>query len=272
MAKNIGYKIISRKDTMNTIVSSAEEDTIVSSTGMDRLDKCMGGGLYASKLYGFQARKKVGKTIIMGTMSYNLNEASIPHLWIACEMSAVEIEQRHIARALGVNPIAFLKHRDGELKNDIKRYGETAKNNITYADAYYLTIDRLCELVGKAVADYQIEGFFLDYYQLVRGDRENRADHLEEVGQTLAGLVREHNIWCVTAAQLNQDGNTRGGEGLKLTADMVFTLHRDKGIKEGWLEMEESRYTPYRNVGSHNDPGITLETKGLYFTEDMWET
>tara|TARA_R110000744_G_scaffold66596_3_gene136156 strand:+ start:660 stop:1478 length:819 start_codon:yes stop_codon:yes gene_type:complete len=272
MAKSQGYKITTRDEAMQMIVSQAEDDVIVSSTGMDRLDKCMGGGLYASKLYGFQARKKVGKTIIMGTMSYNLNEASIPHLWIACEMSAVEIEQRHIARALNVNPIAFLKHRDGGLKDDVKRYRQTAKNNITYADAYYLTISRLCELVKKAVDDHQIEGFFLDYYQLVRGDRENRADHLEEVGQTLAGLVREHNIWCVTAAQLNQDGNTRGGEGLKLTADMVFTLHRDKGIKEGWLEMEESRYTPYRNVGSRRDPGITLETKGLYFTEDIWES
>ena len=269
MAK--GYKVTSREETLKTIVSHVEEDTVVTSTGLDRLDKCMGGGLYANKLYGFQARKKVGKTIIMGTMSYNINENDVPHLWIACEMSAVELEQRHIARALGVNPLAFLKHRDGALKDRIKEYQKNSKNNIIYADAYHLTVPRLCELIEQAVEDHQIEGFFLDYYQLVRGDSENRADHLEGVGQTLAGLVREHDMWGVTAAQLNQDGNTRGGEGLKLTADMVFTLHRDKGIDQAWLEMEESRYTPYRNVGSRNDPGLTLESKGLYFTEDVWE-
>ena len=39
MAKSQGYKITTRDEAMQMIVSQAEDDVIVSSTGMDRLDK-----------------------------------------------------------------------------------------------------------------------------------------------------------------------------------------------------------------------------------------
>ena len=42
------------------------------STGLRKLDEAMGGGLYPGKSYGFAARKKVGKTILAGTISCNL--------------------------------------------------------------------------------------------------------------------------------------------------------------------------------------------------------
>ena len=43
------------------------------STGLPQLDNSMGGGLFEGKMYGFSARKKGGKTLLAGTVSYNLN-------------------------------------------------------------------------------------------------------------------------------------------------------------------------------------------------------
>ena len=69
---------------------------------------------------------------------------------------------------------------------------------------------------------------------------------------------------------MNRSGNTRGGEGLKLAADQYCTLHRNKGDQGAWLEMEESRYTLYTNVGSANHPGLWLSKTGplTLLTED----
>ncbi len=71
----------------------------------------------------------------------------------------------------------------------------------------------------------------------------------------------------LVAAQVNQTGNTRGGEGLKLASDMYFTLHREKGAQGAWLEMEETRYTLYTDVGSANHPGLWLSKTGPHFVD-----
>ncbi len=71
----------------------------------------------------------------------------------------------------------------------------------------------------------------------------------------------------LVAAQVNQTGNTRGGEGLKLASDMYFTLHREKGAQGAWLEMEETRYTLYTDVGSAQEPGLWLSKTGPHFVD-----
>jgi hypothetical protein len=71
----------------------------------------------------------------------------------------------------------------------------------------------------------------------------------------------------LTAAQLNQDDNVRGGEGLKLAADAYLVLHREKEDPGAWLEMQESRYTLYANVGSETLPGLWLHKQGPHFSD-----
>ena len=66
---------------------------------------------------------------------------------------------------------------------------------------------------------------------------------------------------------MNQDGNTRGGEGLRLACDQYYTLHREKSDVRAWLEMGESRYTMYENVGSKDFPGMLLNSNGPHFCD-----
>ena len=84
-------------------------------------------------------------------------------------------------------------------------------------------------------------------------------------------MAREHGspAWPIRldAAQLNQDGNVRGGEGLKLACDQYYALHREKDEAGAWLEMEESRYTLYQHVGSASVPGIWLHKIGPHFSD-----
>jgi len=257
-----------RSDAFQSVMDGLTDPGVCSSTGMPKMDLALGGGLFAGKAYGIQARKKTGKTLLMGTMSYNMNELGIPHLWIAAEMNDKELEQRQIARAIGRTALDFLTDNI-DLASQVRAYGETAPDNIIYSNATGITIPELKELVVRAIEEQHIHGFFLDYLQLVRNVRMsgNRTEHLEDVAQTISEIVREYQVWAVVAAQLNQDHNTRGGEGMLLAFDLIFSLHRSQSSSEGWLEMKDSRYTPYRNIGSEIKPGLKLEPNGPFFSE-----
>jgi len=47
---------------------------------------------------------------------------------------------------------------------------------------------------------------------------------------------------------------------------MYLTLHREKDQDGAWLEMEESRFTAYQNVGSETMAGIWLHKIGPHFS------
>lgn len=73
-------------------------------------------------------------------------------------------------------------------------------------------------------------------------------------------------------AQINQDGNTRGGEGIRMAFDQVYQIRgvgekEDISVPERWLEMMDTRYTKWMNVGDTNGGGYTVHECGPYFVE-----
>ena len=238
-------------------------------SGLTLLDRVIGGGFFPGKCYGIAARKKVGKTVLLGTISHNLNRAGVPHLFIAAEMSDSEIEQRNMARELGINSVRFLKRDRQSLHAPAQAYAAAVPDATFYERAPGATLDEVRRMVARAVIQRGIKGVILDYWQLVGGKERHETEeyHLRAVAQFLADACRRHGIWALVAAQVNQDGNTRGGEGLKLAVDVYFTLHRDKDSDHAWLEMEESRYVLYANVGSPDVPGLRLNKLGPFFED-----
>lgn len=279
-----GHALESQSRTMHDsgrVTDSIIEDIISQvkpfSTGIKKLDDCMDGGMYPKKAYGIAARKKVGKTIMLGTVSHNLNLAGVKHLFICGEMGEKEIHQRVLARALDIYPSAF---RTGyaerpEIVQKLKDYNRQAPRNTIYLDAPAITFDRLKHVVVTAHMRHGIKGFILDYWQLVagKGGRDSEAFHLGEVAQWIAEICRKLDIWALVAAQINQDGNTRGGEGMRLAFDQVYHLQpvgQDGGditLPARWLEMMDTRYTQWANIGSPDMAGLMLNEKGLFFEE-----
>ena len=257
------------------ILHDLKTDVKPFSTGLYKLDECMDGGMYPGKAYGVAARKKVGKTILLGTVSHNLNMAGVKHLFICGEVGEKEIQQRVLSRALEIYPSAF---RTGfaerpEIMAKIRNYLTQAPKNAIYLDAPGITFDKLKHAVVTAHMRYGIKGFILDYWQLVSGKqgRDSEAFHLGEVAQWIAEIGRKLGIFSLTAAQINQDGNTRGGEGMRLAFDQVYHL-QPLGEGEGdvtmpgrWMEMMDTRYTQWANIGDRDYAGLMLNEKGLYF-------
>lgn len=241
-------------------------------TGLALLDKAMDGGLYDGKSYGFAARKKVGKTALAATISANLNQAGVKHLFICGEMSPKEIHQRVLARLASIFPTAF-RSEYGKTNNCEQKIVDAIKvapRNTLYKNAPGLTFESLRQICTIAVEKHNVKGIILDYWQLVGGKAKNQstAEHLDDVAQWIANFGRTYGVWTITMAQLNQDDNTRGGEGIRLAFDQLYQLHRERLTEPyAWLEMMETRYTPWMNIGSKEDTRMVMNDKGPFFEE-----
>lgn len=249
----------------------------VDSTGLPALDEAMGGGLFSGRTYGFCARKKVGKTTLAGTLSYNLAERGVKHLFICGEMGAKEIQERLLSRRMNVFPSAFRSNyaQSPEFQTRLADAVFQVPRAGIYQDAPGLSFDDLKRFITAAVSKQKIRGFILDYWQLVGGKTkgQSEASHLEEVAQWIANASRKMGIWSVVLGQLNQDGNTRGSEGLRLACDQCYALHRpDTSAPSAWLEMMETRYTPWANIGAGDEktvsvPGLHMNARGPFFEQ-----
>jgi replicative DNA helicase len=212
----------------------------------------------------------MGKTILASTISYNLAKQDVRHLFIAGEMSSVEVHQRLLAREMGCYGSMFrTKAKDPIFQERVRYAAKQISDNLLYQSAPHLTFDGMKALVCEAV-HAGAKGFILDYWQLVGGkdSRTSTAEHLEHVAQWIADYCRKEKIWAVVFAQLNQDDNTRGSEGIRLAFDQMYKINREPEGRSGmWLEMMETRYTPWQDVGGENSPAFWLEEHGPYFRE-----
>ena len=236
-----------------------------------KLDECMDGGIYRGKSYGFAARKKVGKTLLAATLSFNLAQQGIKHLFIAGEMTPEEIHQRILARTGNFYQSAFrLRNKDADFQAQFTKSLGWQQQNVIYKKAPGLTFDKLKQIVNIAIKRYKVEGIILDYWQLVGGKKANQsiAEHLDEVAQYLADTGRKYNIFIVCMAQINQEGNTRGSEGLRLAFDQVYQIHREEmETNEAWIEMLETRYTKWLDIGTKERAGWRIGATGTFFEE-----
>lgn len=272
LGKQESLRIQTDSQVAQSIEADMKAGRHVFSTGLPMLDEAMGGGLFSGRAYGFAARKKVGKTMLAGTISYNLAMHGVKHLFIAAEMGSKEIHQRLMARAMDVYPSAF--RSDYARSPDFAiRFGNASrqfKNKIIYQDAPGLSFDDLKRFVTAAVHQHKVKGVILDYWQLVGGKpaKKNQTEHLDEVAQWIANSGRKMGFWSMVMGQINQEGNTRGGEGMRLAFDQVYQLHReDVSRPEAWLEMMDTRYTKWANIGSKEFPGLVMREKGPFFEE-----
>lgn len=263
-----------------TLEKSLNEDIRCLSTGFPALDDAMGGGMYERKAYGIAARKKQGKTVMGGQISEALMDQNIPHAYIALEMGAQELHERLMARRMNTNALAF---RNPKIRRDPRfqdRYREARaqmrEKCITYVDAPGITFDDMRRELSFLVASKGINAFVLDYLQLVGGQMkgESQAQHLDKISQWIAEFVRKHNLTAIVLAQINQEGNVRGGEGMRLAFDQVYELQQveivgaDESRFEAFMTMLDTRYTKWGSIGTKENPALRLHTSiGPQFSE-----
>ena len=247
-------------------------------TGLDVIDRVMGGGLYAGFTYGIGGAEKRGKTTLAHTISHNLNQNGVLHAYIALEMGGLQIEQRNLARMLDINSLKFLQPAtriDNEILSRICVAAGTVKDSTLYLDMPGATLDMIQIELSRLVMKHDIKGFILDYWQLVEGQAKNETEerHLRRVAQWIANFARKHKIWCVLLSQVNDQGTLFAGKGLVKACDQLFTIENAEtgsDQQEIWLRMSHSRYTPLADVGSAGNPMLFVNKKSGPFIDELY--
>lgn len=246
-------------------------------SGIAQLDNAMSGGFVSGKMYGICARKKTGKTVMSGTVAYNLARQGVETFFIACEMSEEEIQQRIIARDIGRNCGIFLYNDVIKFENEIAQSVANDTGKLIYHDGKCITFSQLKIEMNRAVNMHNTKVFILDYIQLVggRNPRQSEASFMDEVSQWLAEFFLVTDTVGIIIAQMNQTGNVRGGEGIRLACSQCYELKRSEtmvydGQKQAegyYMEMMDTRYTPWIDVGKEESPALVMDNSGPHFRE-----
>lgn len=272
-----GSNIRTKRDVARAAISAITLPPECHSTGLNCFDKVLGGGLYAGFTYGIGGAEKRGKTTLAHTISQNLNDKGILHAYIALEMGSIQIEQRNLARAAGVNSLKFLQNSVREDTAFLKRIGDlavTMPDNTLYLDMPGGSLEQIQLELGRLVSRHSIKGFILDYWQLVEGQQKGETEerHLRRVAQWVANFARKNGIWCILLSQVNSEGTLFAGKGLVKACDQLYIIEQaETGAHdiELWLKMTHSRYTPLADVGSDIAPKLFLNKRAGPHIEEI---
>lgn len=264
-------RLISSQQVVAEIIEGFKKQPKVYDTGFKTLNAAMGGGLIQGRSYGFGARMKMGKTALLATLAQNLNRNGVNVLYVALEMGSEQIMQRILGRELGINPNEFLKKQTNEFQDRVAAKHREMPDNLYFLDMAGIDFTRLKTMLTSFVRRKKIQVVIIDYWQLIGGkdNRQNEAVHLDMVAQWIAEFSKAEKVASITASQINQQGNTRGGEGIKLAFDQVYALQDCEvaNFEYRYLEMMSTRYTQWLSLGTKEQPAFYIEPNGVYFKE-----
>lgn len=266
-----------KKQVAKIFLESLEKPKDCYKTGLNCLDSAMGGGVFAGFTYGLAGQEKRGKTTLAHTISHNLNQSGVLHAYIALEMGSIQIEARNQARMAGVNSLAFLQESmrsNLDVKRRIAENIEACPDNTIYLNMAGGSLMQIQSELLKLISKQKIKGFILDYWQLVTGvpKGQTKSDFLFDVAQWMANFSKKHDIFCILLSQINREGLMFGSSGIEKACDQLYTIELPEveGItRDLWLKMTHSRYTPIFDVGSSQNPALTVNTKAGPFIEDI---
>ena len=200
-------------------------------TGLESLDKALGGGYRPKTLNIIAARPGEGKSAMMLQQARSAARAGFSPLIFSLEMDAIELIERFYRQTIGGNPLDvtietgqdFIEHLSTEFFEVID-----TPMDIDEIEAYSLRYHRKHP---KSV-------FYVDYLGMVRKTKEQAplaaVDFLDEISRRLKTIAKRTGAPVVLLAQLNRDStktdeppklsHLRGSGGIEQNADTVSIL------------------------------------------------
>jgi KaiC/GvpD/RAD55 family RecA-like ATPase len=238
----------------------------------------MNGGLIPTRMYGVGAETGIGKTVLLGSISENLNTQGRRHLHISLETPSEDIEIRNVARRMNVNAAQIYDSDQPEhqhVVNNADAYIAQVPDNTFFEWAPGATYDDIRRYIVHAIHKHGIEGVIIDYWQLIRGRERGQSEegHMRDVANRLAALARRENIWILIAVQVDESGRVKISDSIKLACALYVRLMRAPNDTTAYFHTEKSNYTRLTDTGSASTPGMIFHHHGPHFgtpsPEDM---
>lgn len=202
------------------------------STGIERLDEMLSGGLRPGRLYGIGARPSVGKSSAAREVLLNIAKADVPVLLLSLEMPADEVADGLVAQ---VGRIDGSRLQTGQLTNDdwtrLVEASETLRRVPLFIDDQGALT--LAQIRAKARQIRHLRVLAVDYLQLCSATRRDRStnDEIAEISRGLKALALEMNVAVVVLTQLNREVEKR------IDKEPALSDLRDSGAIEQDLDV-----------------------------------
>ena len=259
-----------KREVARAAYEMAIRDEPRAQTGIEGLDLVTQGGLFARRLYAIGAEFGRGKTILLGSISHNLNADEVRHLFISMETPPEDIEIRNIARGIGQNAALLNDPTHPQIKTlrrNAERYLQKIKDYTWYEFMPGATMDDINRAILHAVHRHKVQGVIIDYWQLIRGREKGVSEeaHLRDCANRLAALARRLGIWILMACQTDQYGKPLVSPGILQAASLFIRLQRDPNDQHGFFTTEKSNYGPLADGGTPDNPGMIFDLQGPFF-------
>ena len=209
-------------------------------SGLAALDHIT-GGWQASDLVIIAARPGMGKTSLTLAMACMAEAAGRPGLFVTLEMGAMQLVKKALATASG-NTTSQLTRGVGlspaEAEDLRTSAAALAGSRLLLDDTPAISFGELRAKAAKAVAEHGIQIVYVDYLQLMSGDKNgNREQEIGSISRGLKLLAKELNVPVIALAQLSRAVETRPDKkpllsdlresgSIEQDADLVIFVHR----------------------------------------------
>ena len=244
------------------------------STGFEKLDASLDGGLYAPGLYIIAGGTSVGKTAIMQQIAYNLAKSQQDIIYFSLEMSIQDLFYRDLSRlssqfGKGQSVHEIIQNGGRYITEEIiSEYKKAASHIFTHAALSEITVEYIEKTAINHVKRLEEKPvLFVDYLQILepsnpRGTDKQIVDHSIK---SLNILSRSLEIPIVVAASLNRSGYSeevtfqalKESGALEYTGDIVIGLQfqamakiseKSKNLAERTKKLTAERNKPVRKM------------------------
>ena len=266
----------SKRDVARAAVAGALEARDPVPTGISSLDYLLHGGLISRRMIGIGGLTGSGKTILLGSISENLNAIGEKHLVFSLETPPEDMEIRNVSRRLDANAAQIIDqgHPDHRrLAANAERYCDQVPDNTIFEYKPGASLDAIHRSIIQSAHRDGIKGFILDYWQLVQGKQRGQSleEHLRAVANRLMTICRKENLWGIVAAETDQYGRLKLSDSLKTYASLYMRLMRSDNDTMSFFKTEKSNYTRYADTGSAASPGMIFCNAGPHFGDPSAE-
>jgi replicative DNA helicase len=254
-------------------LSSRSEDIYGVPTGLDDLDRLL-GGLQKSDLLIIAGRPSTGKTGFLLSIAKNAAQHHKKHVaMFSLEMSNEQLVQRLIAQETGIDTQRL---RTGKLRDDewplftqaVEVLGDT---QVFLDDTPAITPIQMRTKCRRLHLEHHLDLVIVDYLQLMSSDsrNENRVQEVSHISRSLKIMARELNVPVLAAAQLSRAVEMRADKkpilsdlresgSLEQDADIVMFIHRPDMLEKDnpRANLAEIIVAKHRNGPTHG--GIEL--------------
>ncbi len=231
-------------------------------TGIQGLDRLLGGGITPGALILIGSRPSMGKTSLGCTIADGLAAAGHSVYVHSLEVTRREITMKVMALRTGISTMAM---RASDRGQDV--YAGIVRERVKAEDQKFFIDDKPAITVGylrakarKLQRKHGLHLIVIDYLGLMRGAGDNRTQEIGSITRGLKALAKELSVPIILLAQLNRGLESRtdkrpmladlrdSGE-IEQDADVVAMLHRESAHSDDpeWAGLAELLVRKNRN-------------------------